>query len=104
MELFYDLSNPSGISSFEMMSTLLIAANDAVEEVLKATDCKVKQQQYVNKGACYIPCKTQTIHQKFFCKICEELLFIKISPDQNSMLYSSTLVISSSIQTMGTLL
>ena len=54
MELSYDLSNPSGTSSFEMLSTLLVAANDAVEEMLKAPDCKVKQQQYVNKGACYI--------------------------------------------------
>lgn len=53
MELSYDLSNPSGISSFDMLSTLLVAANDTVEEVLKATDRKVKQQQYVNKGACY---------------------------------------------------
>ena len=40
-ELSFNLPDPSGSLSLEMPSTLITAANDAVEEVLKA---KTKQQ------------------------------------------------------------
>ena len=39
-----ELPDPSGSLSLEMPSTLIAAANEAVEEVLKVTDCKTKQQ------------------------------------------------------------
>ena len=43
-ELSLNLPDPSGSLSLEMPSTLITAANDAVEEVLKATKYKTKQQ------------------------------------------------------------
>ena len=39
-----ELPDPSGSLSLEMPSTSIAAANEAVEEVLKVTDCKTKQQ------------------------------------------------------------
>ena len=40
----FELPDPSGSLSLKMPSTSIAAANEAVEEVLKVTSCKAKQQ------------------------------------------------------------
>ena len=62
-ELPYDLPDQSDSLSLEMLCTSIVAANAAVEEVLKATNGKVKQH-CVNTCAILYICKL--IHYLIF--------------------------------------